>query len=249
MATTAAAVRTASCDSPLRQQDRLAAPFRRELVGSVTSRSAITVPNVPLEEPPLSLRAPSRPTTASSTAVSEVVDETVYDRTTIVSHWVTAALVALLWCIGQTIDYFPKGTPRVSARSAHILLGATLGIVLVSRLLWRIRWGRRLPAASEGALGVIHQCGHVVLYGLLLATVAFGIANAWIRGDTILGLFKIPSIAPGASDLRERVENIHAWLANTLLVVVGLHAAVALLHEPVFGHVVLRRMLPSRKAR
>jgi len=184
----------------------------------------------------------------SSIAV-ESDQELSYDRATIVYHWVTVACVAVLWCIGQTIDYFPKGTPRITARSAHILLGATLAAVLVARIVWRIRFGRRLPAASAGALRVVQTCGHLTLYALLVATVAVGVANTWIRGDTIIGLFKIPSLAPGQTDLREQVENIHAWLANTLLVVAGLHAVLALLHGRVFGHAVIRRMLPRRAAR
>jgi cytochrome b561 len=49
-----------------------------------------------------------------------------YDRITVLFHWLTASLVLLLWCLGQSIDYFPRGTPRIAVRSMHILLGATL---------------------------------------------------------------------------------------------------------------------------
>ena len=38
--------------------------------------------------------------------------------TTIVLHWLTAALVALLWTIGQTIDFAPSGPLRVPPVSA-----------------------------------------------------------------------------------------------------------------------------------
>ncbi len=190
----------------------------------------------------------SSPVKGSSSSV-QAAHEPAYDGATIAYHWATAACVAVLWCIGQTIDYFPKGTPRISARSAHILLGAALAAVLVARIVWRIRFGRRLPAASAGALRVIQTGGHLALYALLVATVAVGVANTWIRGDTIIGLFKIPSLAPGANDLREQVEDVHAWLANTLLVVAGLHATLALLHGRAFGHPVMRRMFPRRADR
>ena len=45
-----------------------------------------------------------------------------YDRTSIVLHWTTAALILLLWGIAQVIDLFPRGTPRVMAQigRAHV---------------------------------------------------------------------------------------------------------------------------------
>jgi len=54
-----------------------------------------------------------------------------------VLHWLTAALVISLWALGQTIDWFPKGNPRVFARSMHISLGIALALVLVARIHWR----------------------------------------------------------------------------------------------------------------
>jgi cytochrome b561 len=65
-----------------------------------------------------------------------------YDRISILLHWITAALVPLLWGIAHTIDAVPKGEPRIAVRSLHIFLGAILGLVLLVRLTWRIGWGR-----------------------------------------------------------------------------------------------------------
>lgn len=39
-----------------------------------------------------------------------------YDSRTIFLHWLTALLVVGLWIAGQTIDFFPRGTPRMTAR-------------------------------------------------------------------------------------------------------------------------------------
>jgi cytochrome b561 len=170
-----------------------------------------------------------------------------YDRTTIILHWTTAILVALLWTIGQTIDFFPKGTPRIGARSAHILIGVTLLLIVIARLAWRIGWGRRLPAAVPGLAGRLAKSAHVALYLLLAATLVLGVSNAWIRGDNILGLFTIPCIAPGNKGLRERVEDLHGTLANITVIVAALHAAAALVHHFMARHDVLHRMLSIRK--
>src|SRR5450756_265983 len=99
----------------------------------------------------------------------EPVSEIRYDRPSIVLHWVTAVLVLLLWPIAQFIDDFPRGTARVAARSVHITLGVVLLAVLVGRIFWRLRSGRRLPLAGRGWVGYLAKTVHYVLYGLLAA--------------------------------------------------------------------------------
>ncbi|MEO7369776.1 MAG: cytochrome b/b6 domain-containing protein, partial [Ilumatobacteraceae bacterium] len=105
-----------------------------------------------------------------------------YDRRTIVLHWLTAALVASLWLLGQTIDWFPKGESRIAARSTHICLGAGLAVVLAVRISWRLGdVSVHLGLAKAGWLDRIGALAHQLLYVLLVATVALGIANAWVR--------------------------------------------------------------------
>ena len=169
-----------------------------------------------------------------------------YDRASILMHWATAATVALLWVIGQTIDDFPRGLPRTGARTAHILLGAALAVLIVVRLFWRLNGGRKLATAARGLLGTVERLGHGLLYLLLLATVGLGVANAWIRGDTLLGLFKIPSIAPGNKALRGMVEDLHGTAANVILIAAGLHAIAALVHHYALKDGVLSRMRIAR---
>ena len=171
-----------------------------------------------------------------------------YDRRTLVLHWLTAALVISLWTLGQTIDWFPKGNPRVFARSTHITLGVALALVLLARIQWRFGGGGvHLPPAGMGWLDKLATLVHRLLYALLITTVVLGIANAWFRGDTIFNLFKIPPLDANDKTLRETVENWHALAANTLLIVAFLHAAAALLHQFVWKDNVLRRMLPARR--
>jgi cytochrome b561 len=170
-----------------------------------------------------------------------------YDRRTIVLHWITAALVLALWVLGQTIDWFPKGTPRVFARSTHISLGVALALVLVARVSWRLG-GRatHLPPAGSEWLHKVATVTHWLLYGLLITTVALGITNAWVRGDTIFNLFKIQSFDPNNKALADSVEEWHALAANTLLVVALFHAAAGLVHHFVWNDGVLRRMWPTK---
>jgi cytochrome b561 len=166
-----------------------------------------------------------------------------YDDATIVLHWLTAILVTLLWTLGQIIDWFPKGTPRISARSTHILLGAALLLVLCIRIFWRARSGSRLPLAVPGWLGWLGKATHHALYGLLVITVLLGALNVWSRGDKFYGLFVFPKLAAEGGTLKSTVEDLHALSANVLAGVALLHALAALGHHFIRRDEVLRRML------
>ncbi|QBB72593.1 cytochrome b [Pseudolysobacter antarcticus] len=170
-----------------------------------------------------------------------------YDSKTIWLHWITAVLVVALWCLGETIDWFPRGTGRIAARSVHICLGISLGLILCYRLYWRIFAGRRLPLATSGLIQALSTLVLVALYATLFGTVVLGVANAWIRGDTLFNLFTIPAFDPGNKALREQVEDLHGLFANGLLILAGFHAAAALVHHFLLRDNVLQRMLPTRR--
>jgi cytochrome b561 len=174
------------------------------------------------------------------------VEDFRYDRRTIVLHWAVAAIVVLMWCLGQTIDAFPRGAPRVSARSAHILLGVFLLFLVLLRIGWRLFGGRRLPPQAKSTAQRAASAGHVLLYALLLAGMLLGLANAWVRGDSIFDLFAIPKFDPGNKALQKRCEDLHALFVNALVIAAAGHAAMALIHHRVWHDGVLRRMWLGR---
>lgn len=168
-----------------------------------------------------------------------------YDRRTILLHWLSAALVAGLWILGQCIDFFPAGTARINARSVHILVGALLAVVLLARIVWRARGGAKLPPADAGPAGKAAVGVHHLLYLLLVAAVVVGLGTEWIRGDNLFNLFTIPAYDPANKPLRHDAVELHGLIANVLLVVAGLHAAAAVWHHRVLKDGVLRRMWPG----
>jgi len=176
---------------------------------------------------------------------SRISQSDAYDKKTIILHWLSALLVIVLWIAGQTIDFFPKGTPRVTARSLHISFGVMLAVVLLMRIMWRRGGGARLQAADDGALGKLSIGVHHLLYALMLAIVVIGIAAVWIRGDNIFNLFTVPAFDPANKELRHNVVELHGLLANILLALAAFHAAAALWHGLVKKDGVLRRMLPK----
>ena len=167
-----------------------------------------------------------------------------YDTTTILFHWVTAILVVTQWLGAQIIDWFPKGAPRVDARSVHITCGVLLAFILLVRIVWRATQGRRLPLADGRALSVIAKGAHWGLYALLAAMLLVGIALTWTRGDRIFNLFSIPKFDPGNKALPDQVQEIHATIGWIIIAVAGLHASAALFHRYILRDNVLARMLP-----
>jgi cytochrome b561 len=167
-----------------------------------------------------------------------------YDRVTIALHWTTAALVALLWLIGQTINWAPFGPLRVDYRSLHMLLGVMLAGVFTARVIWRVRRGRSLPGTGNELMERIARLTHWALYLLILAALVLGLANVWVRGDTIFNLFTVPAFDAGNKALRRLIGDWHALAANAILILAGVHAAAALFHHTVLRDGVLRRMLP-----
>jgi cytochrome b561 len=171
-----------------------------------------------------------------------------YDARSIRLHWITAALVVALWCLGETVDWFPKGSIRIAARSLHIFLGVALGSLLCFRLWWRLGADAvRLAPAGSAIVRALATVVHFALYALLLATVVLGLANTWVRGDTLFNLITIPAFDPGNKALRGQVEDLHSLSANILIWLAGFHAAMGLAHHFVWKDDVLRRMLAARR--
>jgi cytochrome b561 len=183
--------------------------------------------------------------TAAAVAETDAALPVCYDRLTIQLHWASAILIALLWGIAQIIDFFPKGAPRIAVRSVHILLGVLLAVVLLIRVAWRSRSGRRLPLANDGIAGHIASIAHLALYAGLASVIGLGMLNAWARGDSIFGLLRLP----GNAHLKPTVEDLHGTFANALVILAAAHALVAVVHHFILRDGVLRRMLPGIRAR
>jgi cytochrome b561 len=170
-----------------------------------------------------------------------------YDSKTIWYHWLSAGLIFSLWIIGQTIDFFPKGTPRITVRSMHITFGVILAVLLIFRIVWKNKSGVKLPSAIPGILGRLSTGAHHALYALITVTVIVGLSATWIRGDNIFNLFQIPAFDPGNKELRKQVVDIHELLANSLLILAILHGMIAMWHHWIKKDDVLKRMLPRLK--
>ena len=176
--------------------------------------------------------------------------ETRYGAVAQASHWATVICVAAGWLLGQFIDAFPKGVARDTAFATHIALGELVLALLAARLLWRLanRPPPLLPTRFGPTGEIAAALGHYALYALRLAVPIVGIVAQLKRGNAlpIFGVWHLASPWPADRAAAHSVMEVHELLANTLLVIAGIHAAAALIHHYVFGDRTLVRMLPGR---
>lgn len=121
-----------------------------------------------------------------------------YDTNTIILHWATALLVAVLWIIGQTADWIVDRPLNNACWSTHVVLGFMLTLLLGIRIWWRVFHGRRLPPADRGMIGTLAKATHYALYILLITVVLLGIINAFVRGYSLFGLSSLPQLGDRA---------------------------------------------------
>jgi cytochrome b561 len=159
-------------------------------------------------------------------------------------HWVVVALVIMAWLLGQFIDDLPHG-----ALSIHIALGLGVLVLLVARLAWRVADPPPEPEPTVLGSWLDHagRAAHYLLYLLLALVPVAGIIAQFARGDavSIFGLYEIAS--PWVKDraFARSVTEVHEILANTLVILAGLHAVAALVHHWILRDRTLARMLPG----
>ena len=157
-----------------------------------------------------------------------------YDPTTTWLHWITVALIAILWVLGMTGDWFPRGPLRTGAWSMHVILGIATGFVLLTRIAWRAQFGRVLPPADTGILHATAVATHYALYVFLAIVVVTGILNASYRGTSLFDVWSVPKFGTGDAATRRSINDWHELAANLTLAVGLLHATAAPVDLPRF---------------
>jgi cytochrome b561 len=174
-----------------------------------------------------------------------------YDRMSILLHWLTVALVVILFALAEAWDFLEHGTPlRKQLQSLHISLGIMLTIVVMFRLSWRAVVGRHLPPAATGVKEGAAKTMHFVLYVLLIVQIFTGFVFRWAQAESFMffGLFPVQFSTVKNKALDDAVGDIHDIIAWFIIVLMVFHAAAALIHHYLLKDNVLRRMLPKSGA-
>jgi len=148
-------------------------------------------------------------------------------------HWLTAILVLGQVYVGFSFAALPKGPARMEMFTIHKTLGATILIVTLLRLAYRLlnapppypsdlpRWDRFIAVWS-----------HRIVYTALIALPLTGLIavsdrarDGWVN---LLWGMRIPALPIGDGDLFGDVHEILVWTTIGLLVI---HVAAAIYHQ------------------
>jgi cytochrome b561 len=164
-------------------------------------------------------------------------------------HWLTALFVVVGWLLGQFGDDLPRGAARETGFLMHMTLGQCVLFLLVVRLIWRFtNPPPPLEATPLGRLAAIAaKLSHFALYALLVTVPFLGIIVQLKRGHDLplFGTWNFVSPWPADRATARTMLVLHAYLANTLLILAGIHATAAIVHHHVWRDRTLTRMLPG----
>jgi cytochrome b561 len=131
----------------------------------------------------------------------------------------------------------------------HIVGGVTLVVLTAYRLYWRRTHGV-VFARAGGWCDRSAAAIHALLYVSIIATLGLGLANTWVRGDSLFSIAQIPQFGSYDADQRHALSDHltywHQLSANVILVIALAHASAALVHHFLLRDDVLARMLRGR---
>jgi len=159
-----------------------------------------------------------------------------YNKGAVFLHWLTALVVVAQVIVGFTFHAMERGPARAEWFTWHKTLGATILVLALIRLAWRL--GHKPPPFPE-TLSRIERVAatwnHRAFYALLILlpltglTIISGGADQATTG--LVGGMRLPLI-PGVSDeAGELAETAHVVLVFTTLALLVLHIAGALKHQ------------------
>lgn len=173
-----------------------------------------------------------------------------YTNGAIAIHWLTVLLVLAQLYIGFTFADMPRGPERGELFTWHKTVGATILVLSLIRLAWRL--GHKpppFPAELPRWERIVAVWNHRAFYALLILLPLTGLAavSAGRSGTTALaGGIPLPLI-PGLPDATgDAFGGAHEVLVFVTLALVALHAGAALKHQFVDRARVAGRMPPFR---
>ena len=170
-----------------------------------------------------------------------------YSPTAKAFHWGMAVLIVALIAVGAVMGDLPKGDLRAGFHGLHKQVGVLVLLLVAPRLGLRLWQGApSLPDHMPQMEQLVAKAGHLALYVLMVLVPVAGLLMSQY-GDhpvQLLGM-AVPNLVMPDKDLHEVFEDVHGFLAYSLLVVVLGHAGAALRHHLILKDDILRRMLPN----
>jgi len=173
-----------------------------------------------------------------------------YSRPLIVLHWFTLLLLVGVYGFIEARELFEKGTDvRELIKTMHFMLGLTLLLTVMLRLLYRLR--SKTPPIEPAPHWLMHRAAqlvHVLLYGLMIGMPIAGwmILSAAGKPVPFYGL-ELPALVAENKDLADTIKATHKTIGNLGYFLIAIHALAGVYHHHVRRDNTLLRMLPGGK--
>jgi len=171
-----------------------------------------------------------------------------YTRTAIFLHWLVALGLVGTFALGFYMQDLPLSPNKLKLYSWHKWAGATLLVLIVVRLAWRMTHrAPALPLTMSPMARLAADAGHWLLYTLMLAIPLSGWLMSSAQGFPVVwfGVLPLPDLIAKDAALGALLKDAHIVLNYTLLVAVVGHVGAALQHHFIKKDAVLTRMLPT----
>ena len=176
-----------------------------------------------------------------------MTDRLHYGTTAKFLHWAIVALLAVQYPIGWLMPDIHRGQTPGAAMTFHISFGIVILVLIVVRFVWRLTH----PVAPESSLPAWQRLSseavHWMLYVLVLATTVSGWLFASFRGWAVsfFYMMPLPMLASDNAAAGKAIDGLHQAAEWSLLVLIGIHVATALVHLLIYRDRIMQRMLPG----
>ena len=174
-----------------------------------------------------------------------------YTRTSIVLHWMTAALIVSAFGLGSYMEDLPLSPTKLRLFSYHKWIGVTVFLLAISRLSWRaFHPAPPLPEKMPAWERLAAKSSHFLLYCLMFIIPVSGWLTSSAHGfqTVYFGVLPLPDLVEKNKETAEILDEVHELLNNGLLLLVLGHAGAALKHHFIDKDDVLMRMLRIKKS-
>ena len=175
--------------------------------------------------------------------------KTRYGTYVIALHWLMLVLLVAVYASIELRDLAPKGSElRANLKTLHFSLGLSVLALVVVRL--GARWSARAAPAIEPPVAawsaLLARLMHFALYAFMVTMPILGwlALSAASKPVNLFG-WPLPMLIGANEALAHPLKDVHEMLATAGYVLIGLHAAAALLHHYAIRDNTLLRMLPA----
>lgn len=169
------------------------------------------------------------------------------------NHWISALVIVSMYALGWwmvDLDYYNVWYQR--APFIHKSTGILFTIFLSYRLIWRFMNTNVNAIETQSTWEKeLARVTHVLLYVLMIVLVLSGYLISTAKGDPInvFNWFEVPALFNIRSgfNLEDIAGDVHEIVANSLVIISGIHALAALKHHFIDKDNTLKRMTGSKR--